>query len=365
MASDSQIVADGAPSARAPADFLRDCWYVAAWSDEVGGDVPLARTLLGIPLVFFRDAAGEPAALLDRCPHRFAPLSRGVLRDGRIACGYHGLAFDGGGVCVHNPHGPVTAALRVRGFPVVDRHRALWIWMGDPARARAETIPDMRYLTDCPESAFSKGYLASYGHYQLYVDNILDLSHTDYLHPTTLGGGGMTRATAKVDRTGDTVRITWESKNDRASPMLDALLPEPGQAADLWSEVCWSPPGVMSLRNGATAAGAPREAGIAGHNAHILTPETTTSSHYFFAATRNFRVDDVALNDRIAQQRATIFTTEDKPMIEAQQQRIGDADFWSLKPALLRTDHAPVIVRRIMDKLIAGQNAADAIGASR
>ena len=332
--------------------FLRNCWYVAAWSDEVPVGGMFARTLLGEPVLLMRDEAGAPAALLDRCPHRFAPLSVGRVDHGVVTCGYHGLAFDRTGKCVANPHGPIVTAQRVPSWPVHDAHRALWIWMGDPAQADPALIPDLSYLGAAPETAFSKGYLASYGHYQLYVDNILDLSHTDYLHPTTLGGGAITRATAQVTQDGDRVQVGWLGFGEQASPVLDALLPEPGQPADIWAEVTWQVPGIMTLINGATPAGQPRDAGVSGRNLHALTPETASTSHYFFAATRNFRVDDVALNDAIAERRQWIFSTEDKPMIEAQQRRIGEAGFWSLKPVLMKTDHASVVVRRLMDKLI-------------
>jgi len=54
----------------------RNCWYVAAWSGDVGQGL-LARTVLGTPMVLYRTEAGAPVALADRCPHRFAPLSMG------------------------------------------------------------------------------------------------------------------------------------------------------------------------------------------------------------------------------------------------------------------------------------------------
>lgn len=44
-------------------------------------------------MVFFRAEGGAVAALEDFCPHRGAPLSLGAVReDGRLVCGYHGLA---------------------------------------------------------------------------------------------------------------------------------------------------------------------------------------------------------------------------------------------------------------------------------
>jgi len=84
--------------------FLRNAWYVAAWSMEIE-EKPVARTILDEPVVMYRTANGEVAALVDACPHRFAPLSMGRLTNDQIRCPYHGLVFDTSGACVHNPHG--------------------------------------------------------------------------------------------------------------------------------------------------------------------------------------------------------------------------------------------------------------------
>src|ERR1700679_24144 len=97
------------------ATYLRNNWYQAAWASELS-DAPLARTLLDEPIVFFRTGAGI-AALQDRCPHRFAPLSAGRFQGGTVRCGYHGLTFDGSGRCVHNPYGPITEPMKVRSYP--------------------------------------------------------------------------------------------------------------------------------------------------------------------------------------------------------------------------------------------------------
>ena len=54
--------------------FLKNCWYVAAWDNEVPMDGFLARTIGGIPIVFWRDSANRVIAFEDRCCHRGAPL---------------------------------------------------------------------------------------------------------------------------------------------------------------------------------------------------------------------------------------------------------------------------------------------------
>jgi len=178
--------------------FLFGCWYIAAWSDDLPAAGMLSRTILGEPVLLLRDEDGLIGAVRDMCPHRFAPLSRGNFAGGKVTCGYHGLGFALDGRCVANPHGPVVSGLNVKSWPVHEAYKAIWIWMGDPAQADPALIPDLGYIDACPPSAFSKGYLSSYGNYQLYVDNILDLSHIDYLHPTTLGGGALSRATPRV-----------------------------------------------------------------------------------------------------------------------------------------------------------------------
>ena len=72
-----------------------------------------------------------------------------LLLDGgaAIQCRYHGLRFDGGGACVHNPHGPsIPPRARVRAYPVIERYGIAWIWMGDPPAADPASIPDFSFM---------------------------------------------------------------------------------------------------------------------------------------------------------------------------------------------------------------------------
>ena len=332
--------------------YLRNTWYVAAWADELSEGKLLARTLLGTPVVLFRRPDHRPAALLDRCPHRFAPLSAGHLDGDHVVCGYHGLGFDGKGACVLNPHGPVARNMSVPAYATHEAHRAIWIWMGDPKGADPALIPDLAYLGNARDSAFSRGHMLAHGNYEVFVDNIMDLSHVDYLHPTTLGSAGITGTTPKVEETENYVDVTWFVAGTRPPALLAELFETLPPKTDFWQHVRWFAPSVMRLTAATVAAGAPEEEALANLTAHILTPETPTSTHYFYAATRNYRVDDAALNLRIAETRERIFATEDKPMIELVQRRMGDTDFWSLKPILLAIDAAPVRVRRKLKKLI-------------
>ncbi len=338
--------------------FIQNVWYVSAWADEVGPDSLLARTIAGTPIVIFRTGQGAAAALLDRCAHRFAPLSRGRKHAGGIACGYHGLAFNAAGVCVHNPHGPLSRALRVSAFPCIERHEAIWLWLGDPNRADETLIPDLSFIDRTPVNAKSHDYLPTAADYRLAIDNIMDLSHVDYLHPNTLGGGALTRSKATLTQDEASIKIAWLANNHVAPPAFAAHFPDPAAPADVWTTVTWYAPGVMVLEAGAAPCGRPRTEGVNSFSLHVMTPETDRTTHYLFANTRTFNLDDAEFNQELRAFIFDIFSGDDKPMIEAQQCRIGDREFWDLKPAMLSIDVGAAAVRRRMEQMIAAEQAA-------
>jgi phenylpropionate dioxygenase-like ring-hydroxylating dioxygenase large terminal subunit len=333
--------------------FVQNVWYPVAWADELGPTTLLARTIAGTPIVMFRTEQGGTAALLDRCPHRFAPLSRGRKQADGIACGYHGLAFNAAGACIHNPHGPIVRALVVNAYPCVERHEAIWAWPGDPGRADPALIPDLSFIDRSPASAKSHGYLPTAADYRLGIDNIMDLSHVDYLHPTTLGGGALTGAKATLTQDPASIKISWLANSCAAPPAFATHLADPAGPADVWTIVTWYAPGVMVLEAGAVSAGRPHSEGVNSFSLHVMTPETLHTTHYFYGNTRTFLLDDAVFNKELAGFLFAIFNGDDKPMLEAQQSRIGERDFWDLKPALLSIDSGAVAVRRRLEQMIA------------
>lgn len=340
-------------------NWLENIWYMAAWADEVQLGARLVRTIVDVPLLLWRGTDGSVRALVDRCAHRLAPLSMGQIEGDAVQCGYHGLSFDGAtGQCVRNPHGPILSTLAVRAYVVVERHEILWIWMGDPARADEGAIPDLSFIDDASEHAISRGYMPTAADHRLLEDNILDLSHGDYLHASTLGGGSFTRAKVKVEERGDTVFVQWTAENEKAIPIWQAELPDPDMLVNMATEVLWHPSGVMLLDSLLTAADGRPGVGFETRNAHIMTPETATSTHYFYCNLRSYRVDDAEYNRAITAGLAAAFGGEDKPMIEAQQRRIGDADLLDCSPALMAIDNASTRARRIYRRCVATERAA-------
>jgi vanillate O-demethylase monooxygenase subunit len=337
--------------------YLRNTWYVAAWDEEIKAQELFSRRLLDEPLVLFRDPSGQVKALADRCPHRFAPLSKGVLCDDSVRCPYHGLEFDGEGQCTRNPHGngAIPKAAQVRAYPVVEKYSVIWIWMGEASMADESLIPDFSCM-DPQHFYVAKRYLYARANYVLESDNILDLSHIQYLHPSTLGSADVSSAITKVEQEGATVWSYRQTVNEIMPAFLyDAMGIAPDTPVDRWTDVRWNAPASLLLMAGAVPTGRPRNEGRETALPHLFTPETQTTTHYWFSFP--MPVEMGAMGKQIAEGQvsalAVPFTEEDLPMLEAQQLAMGDSDFWSLKPVLLAGDAGAIRARRVLDGLIA------------
>ncbi|MCB5364433.1 aromatic ring-hydroxylating dioxygenase subunit alpha [Pusillimonas sp. CC-YST705] len=333
--------------------YLKNAWYMATWADEIKPGEMFHRTLLDQPIVLFRRSDGSLAALHDRCPHRFVPLHLGTLKGDAIECGYHGLQFDCSGRCVRNPHGNnIPIAARVRSYAAIEKDGIAWIWMGEADSAKVELLPDFSRLHAAAPSAKSRGYLWTDCNYKLIADNVMDLSHADFVHADSVGGGAFTRAKPKVEEHGDDVHITWECLHDSAPPAYDRLMPQPGQPVCFRTQVRWRAPGSMHLDIAITPQDAPDSEGLRTDNAHIVTPESETTTHYFYWLTRRFRTNDEEINTRRQAIMYNAFNNQDKPMLSAQQKAMNTDDLFSLSPVLLPTDAGAVRARRKLEQKI-------------
>ena len=145
---------------------------------------------------------------------------------------------------------------------------------------------------------------------------------------------------------------------ESAPPAFAAHLPDPQAPADVWTDVVWSAPALMHLSTGVSPAGKSFDEGVSTSNLHMMTPETDTTTHYFYANTRSFLQDDAEFNKMVDRILVGVFAGEDKPMVEGQQQLMGTSDLWSLKPLLLPGDAGAVRVRRMLERLIKEESAS-------
>ena len=339
--------------------FIKNCWYVAAWSHEIDASALLARTITGLPIVFWRDEKGEVVAFVDRCCHRGAPLSAGRHEPNGIRCMYHGMLFNSHGKCIEIPSQDfVPAAAVVRTYPVVERFKWVWIWMGDSAKADQSLIPDTHYLDD-PGWRGTPGYMHFDANYLLIADNLLDFSHLAYVHEKTLGGSAKyARIRPTISRTTHGIRVERWLLDDEPAPFLRTLKTWAGNV-DRWNIYDVVLPGVLLMDSGSAAANTGARQGRRVDSAEFfgcqaITPETDATSHYFFQQSHNFSLDDPQVTESL---RVSILAgfQEDKDMITAQQRVLDmDPDFKMLG---LRMDTALGNFRLLISKAQADEQA--------
>lgn len=345
--------------------YLRNRWYVAARSDEIEKG-PVGRTIMDEAVVLFRGEGGRASALEDSCAHRYMPLSQGKVLDGRIQCPYHGLLYDAAGKCVLVPgQTRVPPGAVVKSYPVVEKWRYIWIWMGDRSLADPAEVPDYHWNDD-PQWVAVGGYFHVRGNYRLLIDNLLDLSHVAYVHASTLGTDRVADFPVKVKRDGTRVHVDRWIMGEPA-PRMFKLVGNFEGPVDRWQLIKYEVPSHFMIDVGCADAGsgAPegdRSRGITMFSNHTLTPETATSTHYFWHHARNFRLDEDELTNKLAGATRTAFG-EDVGIVEAQQDRMSRAP--ASKPIIdINADAGVLQARRLLDRLIDEEHggARDAVG---
>jgi phenylpropionate dioxygenase-like ring-hydroxylating dioxygenase large terminal subunit len=139
-------------------------------------DKPVRVEVAGKAFALFRDRSGRAGALLDRCPHRFSPLSKGRVRpDGRLACPYHGWNFDvDGHGC--SPSQPSLKLCDVESFQVLERHGWLWLAAKDTS---LDQFPELAGDEWDFAGAFSTPFAAPL---HVAFDNFSEDEHTPWVH---------------------------------------------------------------------------------------------------------------------------------------------------------------------------------------
>lgn len=336
--------------------YLLNCWYVAALSREVQGEAFLARQLLDTSVLLYRKADGTPVALHDRCAHRFVPLHMGKRVGDDVVCAYHALRFDCTGACVHNPHGKqlISAAAKVRSYPLLERWGFIWIWMGEQPADPAK-LPDFGPLDDGPATGIGHTYMPMKAHYELIIDNVMDLSHVDHVHGEIISTRGQLTPQIPVPREENgSIQTRWEWSQTPPIGILAPFLPDPAAAARHFVQVNWHAPASIQLTIGATQGDGALtlDQTVGQYDLHTCTPASATETHYWFATRRNHIVDDAGYNQFKIEAMHNAFVTEDGPIIEAVQREMNTSDFFALNPVLISSDGAPVRVRRLLKKMI-------------
>jgi len=347
--------------------FPTNAWYVACTPDEIDSK-PLGRKICGESIVFYRGPEGKVAALEDFCPHRGAPLSLGFVQDGTLVCGYHGLEMGCDGKATGMPGQRVRGFPAIRAYPVLERHGFIWVWPGDAAAADPEKLHPLHWA-DSDEWAYGGGLFHIACDYRLMIDNLMDLTHETYVHASSIGQKEIDEAPPKTVTEGDTVITSRTMENIMAPPFWRMALRGNGLADDVpvdrWQICRFTPPSHVLIDVGVAHAGqggydAPADRKASSIVVDFITPETETSIWYFWGMARHFKPQDAELTASIREGQHKIFS-EDLEMLERQQRNLLA---WPERNLLkLNIDAGGVMSRRVIDRLIAEEQAARAASA--
>ncbi|MCY0967469.1 aromatic ring-hydroxylating dioxygenase subunit alpha [Parathalassolituus penaei] len=342
--------------------FIKNAWYVACTPDEIANG-PLGRTICGEKIAFYRDDEGKVAAVEDFCPHRGAPLSLGYVENGKLVCGYHGLAMNRDGKTASMPGQRVRAFPCVKPFAVIERYGFVWVWPGKAAEAREDLLPQCEWA-ESPDWAYGGGLYHINCDYRLMIDNLMDLTHETYVHSTSIGQKEIDEAAPETTVSGDEVITARYMENIQAPPFWQAAMKfndlDPTAAVDRWQICRFSPPSHVMIDVGVALAGnggfeAAPQFKASSRVIDFITPETETSHWYFWGMARNFKPSDVELTNTIREGQGKIFG-EDLEMLERQQQNLS---LWPERELLkLNIDAGGVQSRKIIDRLLAEEGNA-------
>ena len=337
--------------------FIRNAWYVAAWSKEVGRQL-LPRRILDEPVLLYRKNDGTPVALLDRCAHKLAPLSMGRLVDDVVQCGYHGMEYDGTGQCVRVPgQERIPKTAKVRSFPLVERYNAVWIWTADPALADADKIIAIEHYGEPVWKILDGGYQYHETGYINIADNLMDPAHTTFVHGRTIGMASASEVAVEVEESESHV-CAHRWTNDIEPIPSDRKIAQFAGRVDRRQSYNYFPPGISRVDAVTIAAGqAYTEEVIAGGlrtaGYKFLTPEAAHRTHFFWMQLRNFDVPDYKMDDYIRAQDTTF--QEDNVVLSAiqhEQEATG-----VVQQTWIAIDEAPTKMRRMLQRMLDAERA--------
>jgi phenylpropionate dioxygenase-like ring-hydroxylating dioxygenase large terminal subunit len=321
----SVATADGAQVARdleharqwLPGTFaLRDAWFPLAHAVHVGPDV-IRREVHEQPYFLWRD--GERVRATEYHP-RLAPAGRASLTE-----------FTGG----------------TGEYPVIELYGYAWVWYGNPANAHVDLVPDIPYLPRDGRTRRTRwGTYVFNCSYELVCENLLDLTHTDFVHSKLIGDSLSDDDTVEADSTSETITMVREAKG-RRTPAAQRFVITRSARQDMRATT------FIHLRSGVTILHGLFEPGQSVRLCHPNVPESPgrTRLSYRFNSKGHFVARNLfpLISHTVAGQ--------DNRMLRAQNPKYREAadraDFSS------RFDAAGLLYRKRMKELIERQRRGD------
>jgi len=245
----------------------------------------------------------------------------------------------------------VPPKARVRRYPVAVNNRWVFVWMGDPAKADTAELPD-NFSCEHPDWHYKPGYLHYDTPYLLIADNLLDFSHLSYVHGTTLGGSpAIAQSRPTIEKVPRGLRVSRFVK-DVPPPEFYKRMRSFDSNIDRHFVYDFLLPSTLLMHSGGRPTGTTDSDGplaVRLHSCQALTPETETSTHYFFEQAVPSDQGGMGLADVVYVSLQQAFN-EDRDMITAQAKAIAAKPDAPMLP--LAMDAALIQFRRLVDEAL-------------
>jgi phenylpropionate dioxygenase-like ring-hydroxylating dioxygenase large terminal subunit len=271
-----------------------------------------------------------------------------------VQCGYHGMRFDCTGACTFIPgQDNIPPRMKARRYPVVVKDAWIWVWMGEADKADEALLPDYHW-NDSPGWQPVGGLINFKANYQLLVDNLLDLTHETYVHQATIGNHAVAETPMDFEIEEDTVRLTRWMMDCPPPPLFKRARGFTGNI-DRWQKIWFRPPAHVWIDAGGFPAGTTdMDQALNWMVLNAITPETESTTHYFWSLSRRFSLEDEELSTLLHDQIVATFE-EDRDILETQQHLLETEEpgrTWMSA----NCDAGNVAARQIVEKMLKVEN---------
>jgi vanillate O-demethylase monooxygenase subunit len=196
---------------------------------------------------------------------------------------------------------------------------------------------------------------------ELIHDNLLDLTHESFIHTSTVGDDYIYKHGITVVVDGDVVSADRLMPGVAAPPLYASTMKCEG-LYDRFHCTEFHAPSFHVLHSGITGQGRPREEGYLIKVMNGITPIDAHTSHYYYAFSRNFGVDQQWATDELVEGLRVVLQEDADALalqeIGLQSRPPGEVD------VLIAQDAGVAKARKVMARLLAAERTPTASDAA-
>ena len=162
-------------------ELLRRYWYPIAFEQDFDSVPSKTVRLLSEDWTLYKTPSGKYGIIGEKCAHRRASLTYGVVHEDGIRCGYHGWKYDFDGQCTEQPAEADNQNFRDRVQMKAGKAQPMggmvWVYVGpDPA-------PELpRFDVFVKDGIRDVGYTTIPCNWLQIMENSVDPHHVEWLH---------------------------------------------------------------------------------------------------------------------------------------------------------------------------------------